>query len=423
MPRTNRGAMIKKQDDASDMWGFMYKAFINNLKVDPMNFQLVTPFTSWDWSTQSLGHIDSREYDFISTVPQWSGVGAYASGGARLSDAYELFLMALVVSADKVQKQKIEDQQNTCADIRQDFERAVRTARDKYAKDSTVKDNTPDFSTWLTDPLSIGYSEGTTIAGYRNQLDDAMDLLETFIKQSNDPTIKAASDKLNDQQYWSSIDTGSLENAFTAPGYSKTESYTKWVQKVQAGGGNPATLGWSNSESHYDWKKSWAGAQASYGTPFWGIEVGGSWEKEDSLFTSKDISVEIGFQAWDTIQIQETGWFHQPFVNAKCDGEYRLGYEKSDFFGEKGAMALRKTGMLVVYKPSFTIKSKTAFTKIQKEKFEASGGLRIGPFKIGGGGGSSSIIEDKAVTSNEFSGTTNSEVPFIAGITVQKLGK
>lgn len=423
MPRPYRGQMIKAQDDASDMWGFMYKAFINNLKVDPMNFQLVTPFTSWDWSTQSLGHVDSREYDFISTVPQWSGVGAYASGGARLSDAYELFLMALVVSADPVQKQKIENQQNVCADIRQNFERAVKSARDKYAKDPTVVDNAPDFSTWLTDPLSIGYAEGTAIAGFRSQLDDAMELLEDLIKQSNDPTIKAASDRFNDQQYWTSVDTGSLDDAFTAPGFSKTESYTAWVQKVQAGGGNPATLGWSNSESHYDWKKSWAGGNASYGTPFWGIEVGGSWERVDELQTSKDIEVEIGFKAWDTIQIQDSGWFDQAFVNAKCDGEYRTGYGKEDFFGEKGAMGLRKTGMLVVYKPSFTIRSKTGFSKDYREKFEASGGLRIGPFKIGGGGGSSTIIQDKAVTSNEFSGTTDSETPFIAGITVQLLGK
>lgn len=415
--------MIKQQDNTADMWGYMYQAFINSLKVDPTNFQLVTPFTSWDWATTSLGHLDSREYDFVSTVPQWSGVGAYASGGARLSDAYELFLLALVVSADPVQKQKIDDQQNVCADKRAIYERAVRTAREKYNGDPTVKDNTPDFGTWLTDEYSIGYPYGTAIAGARDVLDNEMDLLEQFIKQSNDPTIKLASDKFNNQKFWSSIDTGSLEDAFTTPGFSKTESYTKWVQKVKAGGGNPATLSWANSQSHYDWKKSWAGGKGSYGTPFWGIEVGGSWEKEDSLATSTDISVEIGFKAWDMLQIQDAGWFDQPFVDARCGGEYRAGYSEADFFGESGSMALRKTGMLVVYKPSFSIKSKTGFSKTQKEKFEASGGLRIGPFKIGGGGGSSSVIQDKAVTENEFSGTTDSELPFIAGITVQKLGK
>lgn len=415
--------MIKAQQDASDMWGFMYKAFLNSLNASPETFQLVTPFVSWDWPTQSIGHVDSVEYDFISTVPQWSGVGAYASGGARLSDAYELFLMALVVSADPVQKQKIVNQQNVCADIRQKLDRVKRNAREKYSKDPTVVDNTPDFSTWLSDSLSEGYSDGTAIAGYTLQLDDAMDLLEDLIKQSNDPTIKAASDKFNDQKHWTSVDTGALDDAFTAPGYSKTESYTAWLQKIQAGGGNPATLAWSNGESHYDWKKSWAGGNASYGTPFWGIEVGGSWERVDELQTSKNISVEIGFEAWDTIQIQDSGWFDQAFVNAKCDGEYRTGYDKSDFFGENGSMGLRKTGMLVAYKPSFTIKSSTAFSKEYREKFEASGGLRIGPFKIGGGGGSSKIIQDKAVSDYEFSGTTDSEVPFIVGVNIQKLGQ
>lgn len=95
-------------------------------------------------------------------------MGAYAAGSGRLSDAYELFLMALVVSADPVQKQKIEVQQDVCQDVRNQMQRALQNAREAYASDPSVVDNVPDFGSWLTDPLSLGYSCNTGITGYRS---------------------------------------------------------------------------------------------------------------------------------------------------------------------------------------------------------------------------------------------------------------
>ena len=104
-------------------------------------------------------------------------------------------------------------------------------------------------------------------------------------------------------------------------GYNKEESYVDWVCNVQAGGGQQGHLAWANSEAHFDWKKAWAGGYAGVRTPFWGIKVGGSWERADWLATGSDISVELNLQAWDTIQIQDTGWFDQAFVTVKTDGE------------------------------------------------------------------------------------------------------
>ena len=80
---------------AETTWGFPHKAFEAGLNVNSETFQLISPFTSWDWPSASPGHLASSEFAFVSTVPEWSGTGAYAAGGGRLSDTYEFFLMAL----------------------------------------------------------------------------------------------------------------------------------------------------------------------------------------------------------------------------------------------------------------------------------------------------------------------------------------
>ena len=180
--------------------------------------------------------------------------------------------------------------------------RALQNARAAYASDPSVVDNVPDFGSWLTDPLSIGYRFNTAITGYRSQLDSELDLLDTLIQQSNDPTIKRA------PKVWRTISTGPVSThrqhqgcLYVLPSYKKEESYVDWVRNVQAGGGQQGHLAWANSEAYFDWKKAWAGGYAGVRTPFWGIKVGGSWERADWLATGSDISVELNLQAWDTI--------------------------------------------------------------------------------------------------------------------------
>ena len=419
-----RGQLAAQAEADSTMWGFMYKAMMDTLGVEPSNFQLIYPFTSWNWDTASPGHVSAPEYNFLSTVPQWSGVGAYISSGTPLSSAYELFLNALVVSADPVQQRKIEVQQVVVGDIGNQLDQKIRDARDAYANDPTVVNNVPDWTSWLADAFGGRYVYGKAIEGFRVQYDNAFEFLHELIDQSTDPNFKLAMYRLNNQDYWTKVDTSTGPGSISAPGYTKTLSYAAWVTQVTgSGGGLKGSFGWSNSESHFDWKKTWAKGDASFGTGFWGVYVKGSWEQQDWMAKSSDLSVEIEMEATDQIPIQHSGWFDQKFLNARNKGEYRQGYDHDNFFGPKGSMGVMKTQMYVCYKPKFTITSNKSFSEEHKKKFAAAGGLRIGPFKFGASGGSESVIYNKELTDKSFSGGSDSEIPLIFGVSVQELGQ
>ena len=419
--KRQRGVLAALGQAESNMWGYVYQSMMDNLGASPDKFQLIYPFTSWNWRTASMGHTYASEYDFLSTVPQWSGVGVYQSSGTRLSDAYGNFLMALVVSADPVQKQKIVAQQNVVQGIANDFTRALEEARRAYEKDKYVVDNEPSFLNWLSDPLG-GYAYGKKLYGIQAQLDDASELLAQLIEQSNDPTFKVASERFNNQAYWTRIDTDALDDAVAQPGYSRQTTYMDWVQQIEGGGGGMSgSIGWSNSQEHFDWSKTWAGGETSYGG-FFAVYARAGWEQVDGLATSLDISVEINMRAWEPIPIQDAGWFDGAFLQARADGEYRQGWGRDNFFGPKGSMGAVKTQMYVCYQPSFSITSSSSFTEEHRKKFEAAGGIKIGPFRIGGGGGHESVIYDKQVTDKSFSGESKSSVPFIFGVSIQVLG-
>lgn len=400
------------------MWGLMYGSLIDSLGLDPTTFQLIYPFSTWNWDSSPVGHLVSAEYDFYATVPQWSAVGAYQSSGTRLSDAYEKFLNALVVSADPVQKQKIKDQQNVVQDDQNRYTLALNAARAAFKAD---KDAPKDFSNWLTDENG-GYSYNKAIVAARLVLDKDMDFLTQLIEQSTDPTFKIAANRLADGKFWSLIDTSSLTSAISAPGYNKSRNYMDWVTAVQSGGGMSGSIAWTNSEESYDWEKTWAKGEAAASIDFFSLFIDGSWERQSWMSDASELSVTMNFEAWEALPIQDSGWLDPTFIKARANGEYRQGWNKGNFFGQTGAMAAMKTQMYVAYKPSFEIITGTKFTSEQQEKIKASGGLQIGPFVIGGSGGRESTIRNKKVTDSSFSGETDSELPFIFGVGVQVLG-
>ena len=416
-------ALIRASQQDDRMWGLMYRGLIEGLGLSPKTFQLIYPFTYWNWSTANSGHTSAAQYSFISTVPQWSAVGAYSSSGNRLSDAYENFLNALVVSADPVQQQKITDQQVIVQDIANQRTQAFNDARAAYRTDPDVKDNNPSFNDWLADEFGLGYSYGKTLGAETRELAKATELLDQLIQQSNDPTYQKAMAKFINEKFWTLIDTSSASGSIAAPGYMEMPSYMKWVTAITGGGGgNPGSISFSNSESSYSWKETWAKAatQVSYG--FFSIQVNGEWRQADWMAADSSLSVQLEFRSWDRIPIADLGWFDGQFVTARADGEYRQGWNRNNFFGPSGGMALRKTEMFVNYQPSFSISTSKGFSSEQLKQLKAAGGMRIGPFRIGGEGGRQSVIQNSSVSENSFSGESASNIPFIFGIGIQELG-
>ncbi len=91
---------LAASDFDQNPWGLLYRALINSLGASPSNFQLVYPFTTWTWPTQNVGYVSAAQYDFCSTAPQWSAVGAFSSSGDRVNQAYGAFLDVIVAATD-----------------------------------------------------------------------------------------------------------------------------------------------------------------------------------------------------------------------------------------------------------------------------------------------------------------------------------
>jgi hypothetical protein len=81
-------------------------------------------------------------------------------------------------------------------------------------------------------------------------------------------------------------------------------------------------------------------------------------------------------------------------------------------------MGVQKVGMLVCYKPSFSIEVSSSSFSSFLEKWKVSGGLRIGPFQFGGGGGSTTSGWKADSATSSFSGTSTSETALIMGVNI-----
>jgi hypothetical protein len=199
---------------------------------------------------------------------------------------------------------------------------------------------------------------------------------------------------------------------------------TTWLNKVKAGtGGSSGQIGFANSQSQYDYSKTWAGASASVGNFFWAVNVGGSWERIDEFASDASLQVEIDFEAWDQISIQASRWYNGAFVTQIKNGPFIRGYSPygdsgNAVWGENGIMSVQKVGMIVCYKPSFKITVSESSFKAFSERWSVCSGIRIGPFSFSGGGGQSSSGWVANASGNTFSGTSTAETALIMGVNI-----
>ena len=85
-------------------------------------------------------------------------------------------------------------------------------------------------------------------------------------------------------------------------------------------------------------------------------------------------------------------------------------------------MPLMITGLVAGYKIKFNITMHSSTFHRYKSLFEASGGIRIGPFHIGGSGGQRTDNWTKKAENNSFSGASMADYPFIIGFIVAEPG-
>ncbi|NET83138.1 MAG: hypothetical protein F6J94_14760 [Moorea sp. SIO1F2] len=412
-------------DDNDKAWSLMYKAIIDGIGADPQNFQLIYPFMTWDWPVSLNGYTSSAQWDFISSVPQWSATGQYVSSGTTFDDAYQQMLN--VVSAetsDPKLKADINTARNTLNLATNNYNTILKQAQQAYAIE-TGSTNIPTFTEWQGS--SSGKSWSANLESAWTEVEAVQKVLNQFLRQTETPGLYNAQERYRNEEYYTKFQDPSLDTFPSVPSYSISMDATTWVNKVQSGtGGSSGTLSFSNNDSTYDYKDTWAGGSASVSKFFWSVNVGGSWQRIDEFVSDNKLEVTVEFEAWDQITIAAGRWYNGAFVSSIEEGPFTRGFSPRGntgkaVWGKNGIMSLQKVGMIVCYKPSFEIQvSSSSFTKFL-EKWNVSGGVRIGPFQFGGGGGSTTSGWRANSATNTFSGTSTSDTALIIGVIVNPI--
>jgi len=418
-------AALQAADYDQKPWGLLYRALTEAIGASPDTFQMVYPFTTWAWPTPPVGFIGTAQYDFCSTSPQWSAVGAFASGGDRFNQAYQEFLNVIPAATDDPSlRQRIKAADDAVTAASNGYTLAYTQARSVYADE--VTDNDPTFTEWLGSPAGAGWQ--LKISSMQTKMEQAQVTYNALVAQASTPGLGEAQKQMANHDFWAKLNDPALAKFPLVPNWSVAQNASDWIDAVQAGQGPAgATMGFNNRDASYDYSKTWAGGSAKIRQLFWQVRVAGKWERISEFETDNELNVAVEFEALDHIQIQPSDWYNGPFVRSKRNGPFVKGYSAfggdgtQAVFGEKGFFGLLKTGMYVGYKPTFTITaSKASFSKFS-EKFKASTGLRIGPFTFEADGGSEKAGWTLSESGRSFTGTTSSEQPLIVGIAISKL--
>ncbi|OCW58457.1 hypothetical protein [Hoeflea olei] len=404
-------------------WNHLYGAMIDGLNISPSNFQLIYPFTTWDWPVVPTGYTSAAQWDFCSTVPQFSATGQYTSAGTAFNDSYgQMLNVVSAATSDPKLKADIEQARNMLQLAANNYDTIYKQSVAAYQTE-TGGTNTPPYTEWLG--TFGGRSWASQLDSAYKNVQAQQDVYNQLLSEVTTPGLKDAQDRLNNKDYYTKLQDPSLSAFPAVPGYSISMDATTWLNKVKAGtGGSSGSISFANSQAEYDYKKTWAGGSASIGYAFWSVNVGGSWERIDEFSSDSELKVTVSFKAWDQISINASRWYNGAFVTGIKDGPFIRGYSpygdssSNAVWGADGIMSVQKVGMLVCYKPSFSITVSQSSFKSFSEKWSVSGGLRIGPFNFSGGGGSSSSGWKADAASKTFTGESTAETALIMGTNI-----
>ena len=409
-----------KYDDTA--WSILYGSLINGYGVSPETFQMTYPYIAWDWPTQNLGYMGPDQYDVLSVMPAFSAVGQFQSSGSRFNDQYRAFLNVILAnSTDPALQKKIDALYDQLVVATNTYDRTLQQARAAYAEDPDP--DKKDFTRWLGS--ITGKSWQTKLNALAKGVGQAEANYGSAVEEAKTPNITEALEAYGDPQYYSKLNDPTLAGMPAVPNWSTPISSKAWATKAANGDVAGGAISFSNSDSTYDYSKTWAKGSTSVGNLFWSVKANGSWSRIDTFETDRNLNASVQFEAAEQILIQPGPWYTG--VGALANGPYKRGYSKlggggtQAVFGEEGFLPLVKTGMLVVYRPSFMISVDQSTFKSFEETFKAAAGLRIGPFTFGAEGGSTKAGWEASSSSLSFTGKSDSTTPFIVGFNVQTL--
>ena len=404
-------------------WGKLNDAFGKG-----KNFQLIYPFMDWTWNYPNPGYIDAIAYTVADQMPAWSAIGSYEPSATSLYSAYTSMLRQcpklLPTPEQQQQLKEILEQIRSAQGILTSDTAAMKY---DYVQARKVPEGVPppEYEKWL---VSSGWQK--RLAGDAEVVDKLTTTQAEILAQQN-PEYKVAIDA-------STLPTDDFD---TKPGFARCDvmSNVSWRANYIIGttgqdwkaqlssGGNSFSLSAEASQNSHSMQQSWAGGAGGYGR-FFGIYANGSWHDMDLSESDSSVKVEINIQAVATVPIRpDPNWFNSGYLKILASNEqwnqpYTTKGGAHPVFGEGGLMPLMITGMVVGYKPSFKITMHSSTFHRYQSQLETSGGVRIGPFHIGGTYKRTTDNWNKEVKDDTFSGKSTADYPFILGFTVAEPG-
>ena len=383
----------------------------------------------WTWPVPKAGYIDPKCYTVVGQMPSYSAISsaAYTPDTSTFFDAYRNMLLQcprLTESADHRQQLiEAQNQINRAQTQYQNDESARRTAWRMAVNNVPEGMPTPEYDDWN---VKSGWSERMIVA-------------EAAVIKASQTKLAIVSQQ--NPRYESAVKASEMpESATQKPmkiGFRLSQiagqdqvrpnflvaNGEDWTAQLTRGGGNPLTIELDASKQSYALKESWAGGSASYGGSFFGIYVSGSWHDMDLSKEDKSVKVTITIQAVTQVPVRPDVWYDGGYLRTLARlNEWNDPFTNESVFGKGGILPLMITGLVAGYKIGFKITMSSSTYQRHVTDFKASGGLRIGPFHIGGGYHTHSDTWEKSAEGQTFSGESTAEYPFIIGFTVDSPG-
>lgn len=430
----------------NSMYNQIYNGVVQGMQLGDVPFQLIGTPIDFVFPTPPTGQMAPSAYQIVSGMPQWSPVGSYSSKDAKFFDAVKsifghvTFKLSPEMQADQERLQSdCTAKSNAVTKANSDMNQAYLSSKQNGGLIFAAK--YPDITTWLSNaPEAVAYNNAIANAtqAYQRAIDMKLELEKAAMPSALQDAINAMQLPSGDPASvsappgWTVVPDGAGILRFQ-PAWTIGTSGSDWRAQLTQGTPGGFTIELSQADASTSISRSWAGGSAGYQTLFWGVDGGGGWEKTDIFNQDASVRVKITVQSSTRVPVTPGDWYPGGFLAdlaSSAQGPTGQGYTivapwmasggkgSASLFGQFGIAGTRVAELVVAYKPSFEITMSANTYQQNKQKFEASGGIRIGPFSFGGHGGSESDYTKSTAKANTFSGGSTSEDPQIIGVIV-----
>ncbi len=164
---------------------------------------------------------------------------------------------------------------------------------------------------------------------------------------------------------------------------------------------------------------NWNGG-GGWGGTFFNLNVGGGGSNYNNVITTSDENIKLRFCNLTYVPLRPGAWFDISFLQAIDAGLLKLKpnspSKDKKILGPDGVIPRMVKGAVVARRIIFEAKLGTTNLNEMRSSSGGSGGIRIGPWNIGGGGGSTQFSREYATANGSYARSTATTVPVIIAI-------